>query len=131
MLAELTNVDFVNKLKSIEMPERKLSAILQKVKKFLKHVLGKVFNAKEQGTAYEQAIELLVKASRPEEFAVPYDVKDNHTAPMKSITAAKEELDKIHGRITTLYTELYKGYQKQSNKSANKAKREDAIWSTI
>ena len=28
MLAELTNVDFVNKLKSIEMPERKLSAIL-------------------------------------------------------------------------------------------------------
>ncbi len=50
---------------------------------------------------------------------------------MKSITAAKEELDKIHGRITTLYTELYKGYQKQSNKSANKAKREDAIWSTI
>ena len=50
---------------------------------------------------------------------------------MKSITAAKEELDKVHGRITTLYTELYKGYQKQSNKSANKAKREDAIWSTI
>jgi cytochrome c556 len=50
---------------------------------------------------------------------------------MKSITATQEEIDKIHGRITTMYQELYKSYQKQSNKSASKAKREDAIWSTI
>ena len=47
MLAELTNVDFINKLKSVEMPERKLNAILQKIKRFLKHALSKVFNAKE------------------------------------------------------------------------------------
>jgi hypothetical protein len=53
MLAELTNVDFVNKLKSIDMPQRTLDNILQKVKRFIRMAFGNIFKDKEKGTAYQ------------------------------------------------------------------------------
>lgn len=131
MLAELTNVDFVNKLKSIDMPQRTLDNILQKVKRFIRMAFGNIFKDKEKGTAYQQAIELLIKASNPEQTGVEFDIKDDVVDPMNSITASVDKVDSIHSQITKLYQDMYKSYKKQLNKGANRQRREDSLWATI
>lgn len=128
MLAELTNVDFVNKLRSIE--SSKQVKILSKVKNFFKNILRNIFKGKN--TSYEEVLNVLLKSVQPDNLGVNLDyLQDEQTGSMKSISASQDKVDQIHKEITNLYQQLYKNYKKQFNKGANRQKREDSLWATI
>lgn len=128
MLAELTNVDFVNKLRSIE--SSKQVKILGKIKNFFKNILRNIFKGKN--TSYEEVLNVLLKSVQPDNLGINLDyVQDQQTDVMKSISASQDKVDQIHKEITNLYQQLYKNYKKQFNKGANRQKREDSLWATI
>lgn len=128
MLAELTNVDFVNKLRSIESSRQ--VKILSKVKNFFKNILRNIFKGKN--TSYEEVLNVLLKSVQPDNLGVNLDyLQDEQTGSMKSISASQDKIDQIHKEITNLYQQLYKNYKKQFNKGANRQKREDSLWATI
>lgn len=128
MLAELTNVDFVNKLRSIE--SSKQVKILGKIKNFFKNILRNIFKGKN--TLYEEVLNVLLKSVQPDNLGINLDyVQDQQTDVMKSISASQDKVDQIHKEITNLYQQLYKNYKKQFNKGANRQKREDSLWATI
>lgn len=128
MLAELTNVDFVNKMKVL--PATKSYSILAKVRSFFSKFFHKILGGKR--SAYEDAIDLLFKAVQSDRYPDMVDnIKDDATTNMKSISASQDKVDQIHKEITNLYQQLYKNYKKQLNKGINKQKREDSLWSTI
>lgn len=128
MLAELTNVDFVNKLRFIESSRQ--VKILSKVKNFFKNILRNIF--KDKNTSYEEVLSVLLKSVQPDNLGVNLNyVQDEQTGVMKSISASQDKVDQIHKEITNLYQQLYKNYKKQFNKGVNRQKREDSLWTTI
>lgn len=128
MLAELTNVDFVNKIKVL--PSNRQEGIIRRARQFFKKIFNKIIG--KQSSAYEDAIDILLKAVDSDSYPGIIDgIKDNVVDAKQSISAQQDKVDAIHNRILSLYQNLYRDYRKQLNKGANRQKREDAVWSTI
>lgn len=132
-VAELSNAQFVQDLKSIQLTRKQ--TLLDRIKGVIKKVYRQIFTSYKDfigsDNVYSAAVEDLFAVMsnnvRKDEDAVDVNRKDVY----RSISASQDKIDQIHKEITNLYQQLYKNYKKQFNKGANRQKREDSLWATI
>ena len=132
-VAELSNAQFVQDLKSIQLTRKQ--TLLDRIKGVIKKVYRQIFTSYKDfvgsDNVYSAAVEDLFAVMsnnvRKDEDAVDSNRKDVY----RSISASQDKVDQIHKEITNLYQQLYKNYKKQFNKGANRQKREDSLWATI
>ena len=132
-VAELSNAQFVQDLKSIQLTRKQ--TLLDRIKGVIKKVYRQIFTSYKDfigsDNVYSAAVEDLFAVMsnnvRKNEDAVDVNRKDVY----RSISASQDKVDQIHKEITNLYQQLYKNYKKQFNKGANRQKREDSLWATI
>ena len=132
-VAELSNAQFVQDLKSIQLTRKQ--TLLDRIKGVIKKVYRQIFTSYKDfigsDNVYSAAVEDLFAVMsnnvRKDEDAVDVNKKDVY----RSISASQDKVDQIHKEITNLYQQLYKNYKKQFNKGANRQKREDSLWATI
>ena len=132
-VAELSNAQFVQDLKSIQLTRKQ--TLLDRIKGVVKKVYRQIFTSYKDfigsDTVYSAAVEDLFAVMsnniKKDEDAVDVNRKDVY----RSISASQDKVDQIHKEITNLYQQLYKNYKKQFNKGANRQKREDSLWTTI
>lgn len=132
-VAELSNAQFVQDLKSIQLTRKQ--TLLDRIKGVIKKVYRQIFTSYKDfigsDNVYSAAVEDLFSVMsnnvRKDEDAVDVNRKDVY----RSISASQDKVDQIHKEITNLYQQLYKNYKKQFNKGANRQKREDSLWATI
>lgn len=132
-VAELSNAQFVQDLKSIQLTRKQ--TLLDRIKGVIKKVYRQIFTSYKkiigEDNVYSAAVEDLFAVMsnnvRKDEDVVDVNRKDVY----RSISASQDKVDQIHKEITNLYQQLYKNYKKQFNKGANRQKREDSLWATI
>ena len=132
-VAELSNAQFVQDLKSIQLTRKQ--TLLDRIKGVIKKVYRQIFTSYKDfigsDNVYSAAVEDLFAVMsnnvRKDEDAVDVNRNDVY----RSISASQDKVDQIHKEITNLYQQLYKNYKKQFNKGANRQKREDSLWATI
>lgn len=132
-VAELSNVQFVQDLKSIQLTRKQ--TLLDRIKGVIKKVYRQIFTSYKDfigsDTVYSAAVEDLF-AVMSNNIKKDEDAVDaNRKSVYRSISASQDKVDQIHKEITNLYQQLYKNYKKQFNKGANRQKREDSLWATI
>lgn len=132
-VAELSNAQFVQELKSIQLNRKQ--TLLDRIKGVIKKVYSQIFTSYKnfvgKDNVYSAAVEDLFAVMsnnvRKDEDVVDANRKDVY----RSISASQDKVDQIHKEITNLYQQLYKNYKKQFNKGVNRQKREDSLWTTI
>lgn len=132
-VAELSNAQFVQDLKSIQLTRKQ--TLLDRIKGVIKKVYRQIFTSYRKfigdDNVYSAAVEDLFTVMsnnvRKDEDVVDANRKEVY----RSISASQDKVDQIHKEITNLYQQLYKNYKKQFNKGANRQKREDSLWATI
>lgn len=132
-VAELSNAQFVQDLKSIQLTRKQ--TLLDRIKGVIKKVYRQIFTSYKDfignDTVYSAAVEDLF-AVMSNNIKKDKDATDaNRKDVYRSISASQDKVDQIHKEITNLYQQLYKNYKKQFNKGANRQKREDSLWATI
>ena len=132
-VAELSNAQFVQDLKSIQLTRKQ--TLLDRIKGVIKKVYRQIFTSYKKfignDNVYSAAVEDLF-AVMSNNVRKDEDVVDvNRKEVYRSISASQDKVDQIHKEITNLYQQLYKNYKKQFNKGANRQKREDSLWATI
>lgn len=132
-VAELSNAQFVQDLKSIQLTRKQ--TLLDRIKGVIKKVYRQIFTSYKDfignDTVYSAAVEDLF-AVMSNNIKKDKDIVDvNKKNVYRSISASQDKVDQIHKEITNLYQQLYKNYKKQFNKGANRQKREDSLWATI
>lgn len=132
-VAELSNAQFVDKLKSIQYSRKQ--TLFERIKQVIKKIYSQIFTSYKDfigsDTVYEAAVNDLFAVMSHNEQKEDNVVDDNADNVLKSIQASEEKINKIHHRITELFQGLYKDYKKQLNKGSNRQRREDQVWSTI
>lgn len=132
-VAELSNSQFVDKLKSIQYSRKQ--TLFEKIKQVIKKIYSQIFTSYKDfigsDTVYEAAVNDLFAVMSHNEQKEDNIVDNNADDVLKSIQASEEKINKIHHRITELFQGLYKDYKKQLNKGSNRQRREDQVWSTI
>lgn len=132
-VAELSNAQFVEKLKSIQYTRKQ--TLFEKIKQAIKKIYSQIFASYKDfigsDNVYEAAVnDLFAVMSHNEQNED--NVTDNEVnGRLASIQASEDKVNQIHHRITELFQGLYKDYKKQLNKGANRQRREDQVWSTI
>lgn len=132
-VAELSNAQFVEKLKSIQYNRKQ--TLFEKIKQAIKKIYSQIFASYKDfigsDNVYEAAVnDLFAVMSHNEQNED--NVTDNEVNDrLASIQASEDKVNQIHHRITELFQGLYKDYKKQFNKGANRQRREDQVWSTI
>ena len=132
-VAELSNAQFVEKLKSIQYNRKQ--TLFEKIKQAIKKIYSQIFTSYKDfigsDNVYEAAVnDLFTVMSHNEQNED--NITDNGTNDrLASIQASEDKVNQIHHRITELFQGLYKDYKKQLNKGANRQRREDQVWSTI
>ncbi len=132
-VAELSNSQFVEKLKSIQYNRKQ--TLFEKIKQTIKKIYSQIFTSYKDfvgsDNVYEAAVSDLFTVmshnEQKEDNITDKEVKDR----LASIQASEDKINQIHHRITELFQGLYKDYNKQLNKGANRQRREDQVWSTI
>ena len=132
-VAELSNAQFVQDLKSIQLTRKQ--TLLDRIKGVIKKVYRQIFTSYKDfvgsdnvySTAVEDLFAVMSNNVKKDEDAVDANRKSIY----RSISASQDKVDQIHKEITNLYQQLYKNYKKQFNKGANRQKREDSLWATI
>ena len=132
-VAELSNAQFVEKLKSIQYNRKQ--TLFEKIKQAIKKIYSQIFTSYKDfigsDNVYEAAVNDLFTVmshnEQKEDNVTDKETKDR----LASIQASEDKVNQIHHRITELFQGLYKDYKKQLNKGANRQRREDRIWSTI
>lgn len=132
-VAELSNAQFVQDLKSIQLTRKQ--TLLDRIKGVIKKIYRQIFTSYKDfigsDNVYSAAVEDLF-AVMSNNIKKDEDVVDvNRKDVYRSISASQDKVDQIHKEITNLYQQLYKNYKKQFNKGANRQKREDSLWATI
>lgn len=132
-VAELSNAQFVQDLKSIQLTRKQ--TLLDRIKGVIKKIYSQIFTGYKDfigsDTVYSAAVEDLF-AVMSNNIKKDEDAVDaNRKSVYRSISASQDKVDQIHKEITNLYQQLYKNYKKQFNKGANRQKREDSLWATI
>lgn len=132
-VAELSNAQFVDKLKSIQYSRKQ--TLFERIKQVIKKIYSQIFtNYKDfigSDTVYEAAVNDLFAVMSHDEQKEDNIVDNDVSERLASIQASEEKINHIHHRITELFQGLYKDYKKQLNKGSNRQRREDQIWSTI
>lgn len=132
-VAELSNAQFVDKLKYIQYSRKQ--TLFERIKQVIKKIYYQIFTSYKDfigsDTVYEAAVNDLFAVMSHNEQKEDNIVDNNADDVLKSIQASEEKVNKIHHRITELFQGLYKDYKKQLNKGANRQRREDQVWSTI
>lgn len=132
-VAELSNAQFVDKLKSIQYSRKQ--TLFERIKQVIKKIYSQIFTSYKDfigsDTVYEAAVNDLFAVMSHNEQKEDNIVDNNADDVLKSIQASEEKINKIHHRITELFQGLYKDYKKQLNKGSNRQRREDQVWSTI
>lgn len=132
-VAELSNAQFVDKLKSIQYSRKQ--TLFERIKQVIKKIYSQIFTSYKDfigsDTVYEAAVNDLFAVmshnEQKEDNITDKEAKDR----FYSIQASEDKVNQIHHRITELFQGLYKDYKKQLNKGANRQRREDQVWSTI
>lgn len=132
-VAELSNAQFVEKLKSIQYNRKQ--TLFEKIKQAIKKIYSQIFTSYkdfiDSDNVYEAAVNDLFTVmshnEQREDNVTDKETKDR----LASIQASEDKVNQIHHRITELFQGLYKDYKKQLNKGANRQRREDQVWSTI
>lgn len=132
-VAELSNAQFVEKLKSIQYNRKQ--TLFEKIKQAIKKIYSQIFTSYKDfigsDNVYEAAVSDLFTVmshnEQKEDNVTDKETKDR----LDSIQASEDKINQIHHRITELFQGLYKDYKKQLNKGANRQRREDQVWSTI
>lgn len=132
-VAELSNAQFVEKLKSIQYNRKQ--TLFEKIKQAIKKIYSQIFTSYKDfigsDNVYEAAVNDLFTVmshnEQREDNVTDKETKDR----LASIQASEDKINQIHHRITELFQGLYKDYKKQLNKGANRQRREDQVWSTI
>lgn len=132
-VAELSNAQFVEKLKSIQYNRKQ--TLFEKIKQAIKKIYSQIFTSYRDfigsDNVYEAAVSDLFTVmshnEQKEDNITDKEAKDR----LASIQASEDKINQIHHRITELFQGLYKDYKKQLNKGANRQRREDQVWSTI
>lgn len=132
-VAELSNAQFVEKLKSIQYTRKQ--TLFERIKQVIKKIYSQIFtNYKDfigSDTVYEAAVNDLFAVMSHDEQKEDNIIDNDVSERLASIQASEEKINHIHHRITELFQGLYKDYKKQLNKGSNRQRREDQIWSTI
>ena len=132
-IAELSNAQFVEKLKSIQYTRKQ--TLFEKIKQAIKKIYSQIFASYKDfigsDNVYEASVnDLFAVMSHNEQNED--NVTDNEVNDrLASIQASEDKVNQIHHRTTELFQGLYKDYKKQLNKGANRQRREDQVWSTI
>ena len=132
-VAELSNAQFVEKLKSIQYNRKQ--TLFEKIKQTIKKIYSQIFTSYKDFIGSDNVYEAVVNDlftvmshnEQKEDNITDKEAKDK----LDSIQASEDRINQIHHRITELFQGLYKDYKKQLNKGANRQRREDQIWSTI
>ena len=132
-VAELSNAQFVEKLKSIQYNRKQ--TLFEKIKQAIKKIYSQIFTSYKDfigsDNVYEAAVnDLFTVMSHNEQKEDNITDKEDKDR-LASIQASEDKVNQIHHRITELFQGLYKDYKKQLNKGANRQRREDQLWSTI
>lgn len=134
-IAELSNMDFIKILKQIKA-DKKLNMfqkILRTISAALNALLGKVIN-KDNGTAYSEAMQLLLKAAYPKEYNLPLvdTVQDKKTVfAQQTVTNMSNIQESLQSQIIKQFSKLEKVYEKMPNKTDERQKIQDAIFEKI
>lgn len=134
-IAELSNMDFIKILKQIKA-DKKLNMfqkILRTISAALNALLGKVIN-KDNGTAYSEAMQLLLKAAYPKEYNLPLvdTVEDKKTVfAQQTVTNMSNIQESLQSQIIKQFSKLEKVYEKMPNKTDERQKIQDAIFEKI
>lgn len=137
-MAELSNMQFIEKLKTVKT-EKRDQTFFQKVKHMVHEIarviLGSVVKD-YNGTAYADAMEMLVKSVFPEEYKLPLaDVKEtvrkqyNQTSANPNNPSSK--LISTQSKLIKQFSKLEKLYEKMPNKSASRQAIQDELFETI
>lgn len=132
-IAELSNAQFVQDLKSIQLTRKQ--TLLDRINGVIKKVYRQIFTSYKDfvgsDNVYSAAVEDLFAVMSNNVRKDEDTVDANRKSVYRSISASQDKVDQIHKEITNLYQQLYKNYKKQFNKGANRQKREDSLWATI
>lgn len=137
-LAELSNIDFVNKLKQIKT-EKKPMSILLRINSIIRSIAGAIFNTavlKHNGTAYADAVNFFVQATYPENFNT--ELSDStltdqvyYNANSQTSTSSQQNVDTYSQKIIKMYSDLQNMYEKMPNKSLSRQKIQNELFESI
>lgn len=128
-LAELSNEQFVEQLKQVQVKNK---SIFNSIYNFLAKVISKMLPkqlSKYNGTAYTQAMDLLLKSTLPEKFNITLQDKRNDF--QDSFNIAQEYIEKrqiIANKLRNTYNLLYKEYERIPNKSPQRQRIQNELY---
>lgn len=135
-MAELSNIKFVEKLKNIKT-EKKIT-FFEWIRSIVNEIARRIlrFAAQNNGTAYSDAMELLVKSVFPEEYNLPLsEVPNKVVREYNQISAnpssAFNNHNEIQTKLLTQFSKLEKLYEKMPNKSVSRQSIQDKLFETI
>lgn len=135
-MAELSNIKFVEKLKNIKT-EKKIT-FFEWIRSIVNEIARRIlrFAAQNNGTAYSDAMELLVKSVFPEEYNLPLsEVPNKVVREYNQISANPSSAFNNHNEIQTKllaqFSKLEKLYEKMPNKSVSRQSIQDKLFETI
>ena len=134
-IAELSNMEFIEVLKRIKV-DKKLNMfqkILHIISAALNALLSKIIN-KNSGTAYSEAMQLLLKAAYPKEYKLPLvDPVENakFVFAQQAVTNSSNLQESLQTQIIKQFSKLEKVYEKMPNKTDERQKTQDAIFEQI
>lgn len=135
-MAELSNMEFVEKLKNIKT-EKKIT-FFEWIRSIVNELARRIlrFAAQNNGTAYSDAMELLVKSVFPEEYNLPLSEVPNHIVREYNQVSANPSSafnnhNEIQAKLLTQFSKLEKLYEKMPNKSVSRQSIQDKLFETI
>lgn len=140
-VAELSNPDFVRKLRNIKTgsDRKQVVNIIKKIYDVIKESINRFLfavNQHHRGTAYADAVELLLKATFPERFnlelesisTVDNDIFFSSSNLQNNISQHQKKAQQVSEQITKRFYILYKAYEKLPNKSPRRQRIQNEIF---
>ena len=135
-MAELSNMEFVEKLKNIKT-EKKIT-FFEWIRSIVNELARRIlrFAAQNNGTAYSDAMEMLVKSAFPQEYKLPLTepsevVKRVYNQTTSNSTQNSYDENSYKSRIISQFSQLEKLYERMPNKSLSRQKIQDSIFEKI
>ena len=135
-MAELSNMKFVEKLKNIKT-EKKIT-FFEWIRSIVNELARRIlrFAAQNNGTAYSDAMEMLVKSAFPQEYKLPLTepsevVKRVYNQTTSNSTQNSYDENSYKSRIISQFSQLEKLYERMPNKSLSRQKIQDSIFEKI
>ena len=131
-LAELSNEDFVKTLQNISYVSDK--SLLQTIYEFIKTVAAKILSRvlkEHRGTAYADAMEILVKAALPKGFKLELQEKPLDEQTIFHIISQRQQAAQDEAnRLITRMNVLHRQYEKIKDKTPSQERLANQIFET-